>query len=114
MQFLERRLSLNKTENSDQVIQTSMKAQVEKKKQPLKLSKNGIKLKRTSLTRAKNRSSKETKQDIYGLDVDFLKEIGKTNIVEVKYSPKYQDFEERQKKSQESKFEVKCNAIFNF
>ena len=79
-----KKIKLKRADNSEQVNQTSAGAQLEQKKQPLKLSKNGIKLKRTSLTRTKTRSNKETKQNIYGLDVDFLKELGKNNLVEVR------------------------------
>lgn len=52
---------------------------------PLKVSKGGIKFKRTSLTRGegKRRSSVQKKESIYGLDVEFLRQIGKEDVIQV-------------------------------
>lgn len=52
---------------------------------PIKVPKGGIKLKRTSLTRGegKRRSSVQKKESIYGLDVEFLRQIGKEDVIQV-------------------------------
>ena len=43
-----------------------------------------VKVKRSSITRGSSKGGKEKRNTIYGLDSEFLKQIGKEDVVKVR------------------------------
>lgn len=64
-----------------------------------------LKLKRSSVTRGGSKGRKKSGSTIYGLDVNFLKEIGKDDVV--------QEYEKRLKEDQETEYYKKSGTILS-
>jgi len=78
-----KKFKIKKADTNEEINQSSAGVPVTKVKRPFNIGKAGLKFKRTSLTRAKSRGKNISKDSIYGLDVDFLREIGKDDVVQV-------------------------------